>query len=311
MSRFTNKQVEELLEIIELQNIIFIGENIGVDILSTNDIELLRSNGLTEKELSTLYTPFEESYHFGILSEALGDKRAKDLSYADFKKFLRSGEYIPLTDEEERTLDYLKKRSYGYIKGAGNKIQQDLSDFILEQESKTFGDIIKEEAITAVERRKSVGNLVSEIGNKTGEWNRNLGRIAETEMNNAFQTGRAIGIAKNSLEKDPLVYKDTYPGVCRHCIKAYLTKGVSSPPKVFRLSELINNGTNVGKKVADWKPTVGSLHPFCRCTLNKYDSDYSYNEKTRKFDKLKTSRKNKVERKSRVQVTVGDKKYLV
>ena len=59
---------------------------------------------------------------------------------------------------------------------------------------------------------------------------------------------------------------------------------MTSKPIIFKLSELKANGTNVGRKVADYLPVVGSLHPRCRCTLNKFQDGYVWNESKRVFE---------------------------
>ena len=82
-------------------------------------------------------------------------------------------------------------------------------------------------------------------------------------------------------------FKDVYNGACKHCIKAYLTGGIDSEPKIFKLSELRANGTNIGKKPEAWLPVIGGMHPHCRCTLNKYNPLYSWDSKTRSFTKPK------------------------
>ena len=128
-------------------------------------------------------------------------------------------------------------------------------------------------------------------------------------MNTAYQEGRASGIEKHT-GKDALVYKDVFPGACRHCIRLYLTDGIGSEPIIFKLSQLRENGTNIGRKAADWKATVGSVHPYCRCQLNEYDNRYDWNPETHSFSTLK-SRQSKIERKSKIKVTIGNKEFLV
>ena len=49
-------------------------------------------------------------------------------------------------------------------------------------------------------------------------------------------------------------------------------------PKVFKLSELIGNGTNYGKKQADWVATLGIIHPYCQCTLGIKPKDTEFDK---------------------------------
>ena len=67
----------------------------------------------------------------------------------------------------------------------------------------------------------------------------------------------------------------------------YLTGGVGSKPRIFKLSKLKSAGTNVGKKAKDWVATLGAVHPYCRCNLERYDKDREWDSKKRAFSKLK------------------------
>jgi hypothetical protein len=137
-------------------------------------------------------------------------------------------------------------------------------------------------------------------------WKHDWGRIVETEGNNVFQNGKALKMLEEDSEV--MVVKVVYPLACRHCIKAYLTNGIGSKPRVFKLVDLIKNGDNIDRKVADWKPVVGSIHPWCRCDLKKIPKGYEWNEETSRFE-LSKKFEHKVERKSKVKVTVGNKVF--
>lgn len=64
---------------------------------------------------------------------------------------------------------------------------------------------------------------------------------------------------------------------CKHCKKAYLMEDEVTP-RVFRLSDLKANGSNYGLKTADWVPTLGSLHPNCRCSLSEIPQGFGFKE---------------------------------
>jgi len=53
--------------------------------------------------------------------------------------------------------------------------------------------------------------------------------------------------------------------LCIYCDHFYTAADGS--PRVFTLSELQKNGSNEGKKKSQWKPTLDSTHPRCRCQL--------------------------------------------
>ncbi len=64
-----------------------------------------------------------------------------------------------------------------------------------------------------------------------------------------------------SVEEDESYFADGFAvHNCPDCRRLFLEDGA---PRVFPLSELRANGTNVGVKRANWKPVLGPVHPWC------------------------------------------------
>jgi hypothetical protein len=299
---FTSKQVESLLSIIDFSTSVFVTTQMGENVLSTYDKYILNKFGFDIDKIKAKYPPFLQSFLFGRLTGWLSDNQASQIAYNDFEKHLKSGQYFPLTKKEQTLYDISINRSYDHIKNLASKRKDELKRMISEED-------VRNEISEAISKRKSIQNIVSEWGTKTGDWQRDYGRIAETEMNTIFQLGRATQIEER-YAKDQKVYKQVFEGSCRHCIRLYLTGGIGSQPRIFTLQELQENGTNIGLKVADWKPIVGSTHPYCRCNLqflpkgqtwDKEKKDFVYPEKYEQV--IKRTQKNKL--------TVGDKVFWV
>ena len=72
--------------------------------------------------------------------------------------------------------------------------------------------------------------------------------------------------------EDVFVMKIVYPGACKYCINTYLNDDGS--PKVFRLSELVENGWDPYRKPADYKPVMMTLHLNCRCTTVRVNPEW-------------------------------------
>lgn len=308
---FTPKQIEELLEIIEYQVVNFGANFLGKDPLSPEDKLLLKKFGI---DLSTLSEKnyIEMAYKFGIISRAIGNQKTKNLKYNDFKKWVQAGGSIPLSQNEKETIKYLKSKSFSHLKNLGSKIQADTQQMLLEQDNKRrvqTEKLIRKELKEGVENRKSFKEIMLNLGNKTGDWNRDWDRIVETEMHTAYQEGRADDIQRNSSKEDPLVFKHVQPTACRFCIKLYLTNGLGSQPIIFKLSELRNNGSNIGRKQQSWVSTLGSLHPHCRCELDELPEGYEWDDEKKMFVPGKVEKK--IERKSKVYVTIGDREYVI
>lgn len=308
------KQIQEVMTIIDKHHGLFISANVGTDYLSQYERRVMLDAGIDLDKFKGKRGKVDEAYAFGMLTVAIGDSRAKGMNYKDFKKFVASKNYMPLTTKENAAIDYLKYQTHSDVQNLNNKVKSDMNTILVHQEKVThanLGDVTRDAAIRAVEMRGSVRDMVSEMGEKTGMWESNLGRIAEYTLHNAYEEGRGAQIEKE-YGKDGLVYKDVYPGACKHCIRLYLTSGIGSKPVIFKLDELKANGSNVGRKVDSWVATLGPLHPYCRCTVNEVPAGYVWDDKENKFVYGKPVIKNeKVRNRKRVAIKIGDDNYLV
>lgn len=307
---FTEKQIESILKEIEFQHLFFIAQNVSVDVLSDEDKKVLSDFGIDWKKLRQPFTPYQQAFYFGRLAAVLGPLKSQQVDYKSLMKYLRQGQFIPLSAAEKRTLSYLETKTYSYIKDLGYKVGTFVSDS-MRDEAWARRQFVEEKINTAIKRavveRDSAASVAREIGKKIGDWTRDLGRIAETEMQNAFEVGKSEVFLETTSPDDKVLYKQVYPGACKHCIRLFLTNGIGSEPKLFSYNELLANGTNVGKRVADWKPVLGTIHPFCRCDLRrKIGKNDVWDEKSGMFvpPKVEVSE-------GEIKIVVGDKTYKV
>lgn len=303
---FNNKDKNKIDEIIKFQQTIFILTNIGKEVLSEDDKLFLKKYKIDTEKLKE-YTPVDEMFYFGKLSAYLGENLSKEITYKEFKEFLNSKEVFPLTKEEINTLNFVKKQNYHYIKSLNEEISKDINLEIVKSERQY--EILKDSLEEAIIKRQTRQELISNLGKKFNNWNINLKRIAETELQTALEEGKAITLEQEH-GKDVEVYKDVFPGACFYCISAYLTDGIGSKPRIFKLSELRKNGTNIGRKAKDSKPVIGAHHPFCRCNLNLHNSEFDWDKDKRAF-LIPKEYISKSKRKSKVKVTIGGIEHLV
>lgn len=302
LSILTKSNIEKLLEIIDFTTSLFVTTQMGGDVLSTQDKYILNKFGFDIEKITQKYPPYLQNFLFGRLTAWLTDNQASSIVYSDFEKYLKSTQYFPLTKKESNLYDISIRHSYTHIKNLAEKRKDNLIQSLTEED-------IRKEISSSIEQRTSIQNIVSNWGNKTGDWQRDYGRIAETEMNSIFQLGRATQIEER-YGKEQLVYKQVYDGACRHCIRLYLTQGIGSKPILFKLEDLILNGTNIDLKVADWKAVLESTHPFCRCNLHTLPEGMVWDEEKKEFiypekyeQTIKRTQKNKL--------MVGDKVFWV
>jgi len=284
---FTQGQIRDLLSILKRYELVFIAGQLGLDYLSEFDKSILLAAGVDLDQYKNSKGVVEHAFLWGILAEAIGDDRAKKMDYKQFQNFLASGNFVPLTEEEEFALQQVKNRAYNDITGLGNRIRTSVSNSVVSNNLKNpayIKSIIKQKTIKAVELRQGARTLASELGEATEDWERDWLRIAYYLTHEAYNAGRAQSILKNQ-GVDAEVYFDVYPGACNHCKRLFLTdpEDPDSMPVVFKLSEVMANGNNIGRKASDWLPTISPIHPYCRCTINHKKPGFDWNPELRAF----------------------------
>lgn len=259
----TSSQIEEVLRILDRYSAVFIGHNIGVDVLSDYEKKILKTAGI---EISKSAAHVSTAYRFGMLSSAIGDNASKVMTYPQLKKYIKEGKMIPLNSYEKQAIESLKRQTYNDVTRQFTKIKNQVNEKLVHADKRTntvlhnrkVTDIAKE----AVERRKGVQWMTSELGHLTKQWDTDIARISDYVLHTAFDEGRAAQFQREGGSR-VLVYKNPYPLACKNCIRLYLTGGIGSEPIVFNLETLQANGTNIGKKVAEWQATVAAVHPHC------------------------------------------------
>lgn len=286
---FTMAQINDMLSILEKHKLIFIATQLGVEYLSPMDKAILLAAGIDVDQFKNSDGIIEHAFLFGILAEAIGDKRAKSMNYRQFKKFLKSKNFIPLTDEEELALQNVKQRAYTDITNLANRMAGAFRNVVIknnEEQLLLARKIVRDKTIKAVELRQGATKLASELGHAADNWSTDWLRVAYYLLHEAYNSGRAQSILKNGGE-DAEVYFDVFPGACKKCKELYL-KNPDDPdslPIIFKLKDLIANGNNIGRKQEDWLPTIGPIHPYCRCIINSKPKGFEWDAELRAFTK--------------------------
>jgi len=289
---FNFNQIQELLQAVEKMHVTFIGDQLGSDILTEEDKNILKGFGIDWREKYTASGKMDEMFRLGMLAEALGQDITRGMPYSKLKKYLSSGNLLPLTAAERNALTAAKFQAYNDIKGLGNRVSHDFSQVFVEVDQKlraAYETLIRTEAEKAILLRKTSRELASVLRGKTLDWSRDFDRIADYIMHSALDSGIAQQILKTH-GADAEVFKDVYPGACKQCIKAYLTAGIGSRPKIFKLRDILANGSNIGKKQDQWLPVIGPHHPWCRCTLQQKPMDTEWDDANRDFKPVRNTR---------------------
>lgn len=264
---FNNEQIQEILSLVDFRFADLVWKIFGPSHLTSQDKENLKKHGIDPGSLVKKIPPYWANWMFGLLSGKLSDYQTKQISYKDLLDYLARRQYETPSKREIEEYEMACNRTYGYLKGLGDKMKKDISSYISDSELRMRMEqerTIKEGIKRGVIERDTTKLIVAKISNQLNDWSRDWNRIVETEYQGVFNMGRVQSYMREGDGTKTLIYFDVFSGSCRHCIRLYLTAGIGSEPKLFTAEELIGNGTNIGRRVADWKPTIiTAVHPFC------------------------------------------------
>ena len=309
---FNFSQIQDMLSILRSHELVFVATQVGPSYLTAADKAILLAAGIDLNKFTDSSGVIQHAFLFGILASAIGDKRAKKMSYQQFQKFLASGGYVPLTEQQRYALAQMKTRAYNDITNLGNRMRNAVTNVVVNtnrQRAALAQKMIRGKVIKAIELRQSATQLASELANASQDWEVDWQRIASYLMHEAYNTGRAAAIEQEA-GPDAEVYFDVYPGACKRCCELYLTDpdDINSEPKIFKLSDVQANGSNIGRKAAQWLPSIEPTHPYCRCTLEWKRPDRAWDPTTHAFTKVikKVSKNPKLQGvKLNIKVTKG------
>jgi hypothetical protein len=157
------------------------------------------------------------------------------------------------------------------------KLRQDVAtriENLIRENNDTFKmdslqNLDREDFLDSLVKESSVGKLKRALQDTSKDGNRDWLRVAITELSNTVGIAgvdRIVTDNRNSDMSEIYVYRIIVndAATCKYCKRFYLDSDGS--PKLYKLSTLLNNGSNVGKKTDAWKPTTMATHPNERCS---------------------------------------------
>lgn len=253
----TKEQLKKIEDIIRRRFTSFTFEALGSKALSESEIKLLKQAGLLRESARNL---IGDSYVLGKITALFKRNEAKGLG---FKQILdRASNMAPMSRVEEQAIRWAQEHAGQYIQGLSDDMVRDVRGAVA-RSSMSAVRAVQEEVATAIAERKTVSELRQSLYDAIDDKARDWHRVASTEVTSAIQNGIANEI-RNNHGSDALVYKKPNNDGCKHCFAAYVQSDRVTP-KIFKLSDLSDN--NFGRKVANWLPTIGPLHPYCQCQL--------------------------------------------
>lgn len=174
----------------------------------------------------------------------------------------------------ERMFDaYSKKAGEGFKTDIMGTLESHLAPMFDRREGKDIFEVLKDPKVHSK-------NLGASLRGVVDNWEVRWKTIVTTELNRASNFGSMDAIITNNPDKQPneiTAYKigRVDNSLCKYCKEFWYTSdGVT--PKTYKMSELMANGSNIGKKAKDWAPTIDSTHPNCRHILHELKPGWGF-----------------------------------
>lgn len=166
------------------------------------------------------------------------------------------------TDKTKQLLDKLKQDVNSRIQG----VIRDNND---KYKMNALQNLDRPDLVDDLVKESSIGKVKQQIRDLSGVANRDFTRIAVTEMSNVIGIASVDRVVSQNTDKnldDVYVYRIPVNDakLCKYCRRFYLDTDES--PVVYKLSTLLGNGSNYGKKASEYLPVVGATHVNERCS---------------------------------------------
>lgn len=278
-SVLTATQQQRVSELVKLHHYAMIIELLGDKAVPPHIVTRVKTAGLYRKPRpSVVGSSLRRAFMHGKTSLLTPDVLSMD--EIEFDRFITK-KGISLSRDETEAYGLVQRSFVGYVETLAEDMTREVNKALLKADKKLQRKLAqrqRDSLILELERRKALASIAKDMQEITTSTLHSAKRTITTETNNAFQDGRAQEIIAKAGESDPLVFKRPRHDACDDCNKAYLENDEITP-KVFRLSELVENGTNIGKSRADRMPVVDSFHPWCACELYWLPPGFGFNEK--------------------------------
>lgn len=270
----TPGQQSKIAELVRLHHYALLVEMLGDKSIPKTILTQIKTRGLYRKPRPDV---IKRAFQHG--REGLLNSKVLDMDADAFERHLeRKGDY--LNADERHALDLLKESFTHYMKSLAENFASRVNAVLLKADKMLHRKASKRrptDLYAETERRKTLATVAKDLAAVTEVQIGNASRVISTETNNAYQEGRAQEILRKSGSDDPLVFKRPRHDACDDCKRAYLEDdGVT--PRVFHMSELADNGSNIGKSRAERMPVLDSFHPWCACELAWLPPGFSFND---------------------------------
>lgn len=260
--------IRKIRKIIENRYLALTVSLLGSGSINPAELNLLEELGIdvTEKASS-----MAEAYYHNFLNEELSP--IKPTSVEDMKAQQAAPGVKPTGREHTASEEHLDGTLKHLLENLKNNMASQIETLIRENNNKFKLDTMmnrdRDQETEDMLAEVSLNDLKDDLRGTMETANKRWEGIAPTEISNAISIGSVDRIVKDNEDKEPgevyvyrIVVSDA--ALCKYCRRFYLDGDGS--PKVYRLSTLLGNGSNYGKKASLWLPVALATHVRERCS---------------------------------------------
>lgn len=249
----------------------FLAEVFGPDAIGRDDYDRLRASGKIRDERLLPQDAASAAYAIGGLA---GDAQSVGVLSDPDQFWQQVGDDLQVVTEAEREAVAIARDRIGeHVRALGARLEEAAGHAMVDAD-----DASRRRRLTGTTGGpRPTDEVVTRIRKAAAGLRRDWFRVAHTEIHNMAEEAKSVALAHRDPGRDPRVYKRPHPDACAFCRMLYL-KPDGVTPRVFALSALLANGSNVGRRAGrptrsgkgrtEWKAVLGAAHPFCQCPLH-------------------------------------------
>lgn len=241
---------------------------LGRDSLSEKELKELEEQGIDTSNKDSLLTMV---YHHNFINHPIDE--ITPTSIEDMKAQQSVAGLTPQGESHEYTIENLNGKTKQLIDKLKTDVSTRIEGIIRENNDSYKMDALQNldrtDIVDQLTKESTLGTLKQKLRDTSGDANRDWTRIAVTETSNAIGIASVDRIVSDNVGKDleeVYVFRITVKDAktCKWCRRFYDDSDGSA--KLYKLTTLLDNGSNYGKKTDAWMPVIGATHPNERCS---------------------------------------------
>ena len=241
---------------------------LGNSIFTPEEIKELEAQGVDTSNNSSV---MDLAYNHNFINEE--STEASPTSTEDMKSQQAAPGVKPRGEAHEYAVEHANESVAQLIEKLGTDVSTKLEGLIRESnnqyKSNALQNLNRSDMADELVKEGMIGQIKAKLRDASKDSARDWNRVAVTEVSNIIgiaSTDRIVAKNQNKSINEVYVYRIVVNDakLCKYCRKFYLDNDGS--PKVYKLSTILGNGSNYGKKAASWNPTILATHPNDRCS---------------------------------------------